>query len=231
MKGLRERKHLVLLLTVGLMLVVQPLAHGFLVGLILFDVLVMLLVLAVFLIVFQRRRERLLSLVIALPALVGNWAGHCLSGGTQVASWVVYHGFAVLFLGFAVVVILRGLFAQKVIRADHVLGTCCGYLLAGVAWGNLYTLVELLLPGSFSVKPEIAWQLADEHRRRFLFNYYSFMTLATLGYGDITPIGPAVTSLTWIEALFGQFYVAVIVAQLVGLKLAQAMNNANPESK
>jgi hypothetical protein len=93
-----------------------------------------------------------------------------------------------------------------------------------VAWGNLYVLAELLFPGSFNVKPEIAWQLTEEHTRRFLFNYFSFTTLATLGYGDITPIGPVVCSLTWIEAVFGQFYVAVVVAQLVGLKLANAVN-------
>jgi hypothetical protein len=96
-------------------------------------------------------------------------------------------------------VILRNLFRAKAIRADQVIGACCGYLLAGVAWGNLYLLAELLRPASFRVSPEIAWQLADEHARRFLFNYFSFATLTTLGYAEVTLLGPAAATLTWLE--------------------------------
>jgi hypothetical protein len=53
-----------------------------------------------------------------------------------------------------------------------------------------------------------------------LFNHLSFVTLTTLGYGDITPISALACGLTWIEAIFGQFYVAVYVGQLVGMRLA-----------
>jgi hypothetical protein len=49
------------------------------------------------------------------------------------------------------------------------------------------------------------------------------MTLTTLGYGDVTPIGPLALSLSWLEVIFGQFYLAVVVAQLVGLRLAQTI--------
>ena len=82
-----------------------------------------------------------------------------------------------------------------------------------------------------SVQQEIAGRLAGWDSRQSLFDYYSFMTLTTVGYGDITPLRPPATSLTWIEAVFGQFYIAVIVAQLVGLKLAQALQQAEPKSK
>src|SRR6516164_4579182 len=136
MKGLRERKHLVLLLVLVVGLVLQPLAHGWLFGLVFYDVLLTLLLLTVFLIVFERRRERLVALVIAVPALVSSWAGHGLSGWPQTVAWVIDHCFIVLFIGFAVVVILRGLFQTKAIRSDHVIGACCGYLLAGITWGK-----------------------------------------------------------------------------------------------
>src|SRR5262249_12419033 len=157
-------------------------------------------------------------------------AYHSLSGRAQTAAAVSYHCFLVVFMNFAVAVILRGLFEKRVVQSDHVVGALCGYLLAGAAWGNLYVLTETLLPGSFNVSPAVAWQLTEEHTRRFLFNYYSFVTLTTLGYGDITPVSPAACSLTWIEAVFGQFYVAVVVAQLVGLKLAQAISKNDPGS-
>jgi hypothetical protein len=56
------------------------------------------------------------------------------------------------------------------------------------------------------------------------------MTLTTMGYGDITPAGILGYSLVWLEVVFGQFYMAVVVAQLVGLKLAQAINRDRPEA-
>jgi hypothetical protein len=224
MKPIRERKYLVLLLLLVFVLAMQPLAHGFLVGLVLFDVLASLIVLSVFLIVFERRQERLVALLIALPAVAVNWAGYSLAGDPRVAAVVIYNGLVALFLAFAVTVILRGLFQQRVLRADHLLGGFCGYLLAGAAWGNLYLLVHILLPGAFSVKSELAAQLADENSRRFLFHYFSFITLTTVGYGDITPVHPVAATLATVEAVFGQLYVAVIVAQLIGLKLAQTVS-------
>jgi hypothetical protein len=57
------------------------------------------------------------------------------------------------------------------------------------------------------------------------------VTLTTMGYGDITPIRHPATSLTWLEAMFAQFYITVIVAQLVGLRLAQALQQADQQSK
>jgi len=81
------------------------------------------------------------------------------------------------------------------------------------------------------VSPDIAWRLGEWHRRRALFEYLSFTTLTSLGYGDITPIGPPAFRLTWHEVMVGQFYMAVVVAQLVGLKLGQALTRGGPEAK
>jgi hypothetical protein len=69
----------------------------------------------------------------------------------------------------------------------------------------------------------IAWRLGDWHLQRLYFNYYSVTTLTSLGYSDITPVGTLTLSLSWLEVVFGQFYIAVVVAQLVGLRLAQSM--------
>ena len=132
-----------------------------------------------------------------------------------------HHGLILLFLAPAVAIILRGVFKETTIESDHVIATVCGYLLAGVAWGNAYQLVDLLVPDAFSIKPEFAGQIVNDHMRSFLFNYFSLCTLTGTGYGDITPIWPGVASLTWMEAMFGQFYIAIVVAELIGLKLAR----------
>jgi hypothetical protein len=222
MDVIRQRKYLVLLLALIVLLVLQPLAHGPVGGLILFEVVATLVLLAIFLVVFERALHRLVALAAAATAIACNWAGYVLPGQAQVVSGSLYHGALVLFLSYAVVVILQGIFKQKAISSDAVLGGLCGYLLAGLAWANLYALVNDLVPGSFTLKQDLAWQLTERHGRRFLFNYFSFVTLTSLGTGDIAPTGPGATSLMCIEAMFGQFYIAVVVAQVVGLKLAQA---------
>jgi hypothetical protein len=89
MKGLRENKNLILLAVLVVALVLQPLAHGVVTGLILFNVLFGLTVVSVFLITFERRRQRLGALALALPALACNWAAHGLVGEPKVAADVL----------------------------------------------------------------------------------------------------------------------------------------------
>jgi hypothetical protein len=222
MNAIHQRKYLLLLLVLLLALLLQPLAHGSLAELILFDAVATLFVLTVFLAIFETPRQRLIALAAAATAIASNWAGYALRGQAHVVSVSVNPAALVLFLSYAVVVILRGIFRRKTVGPDEVIGGVCGYLLAGAAWANLYALVDYLVPGSFTVKPDLAWQLADRHPRRFLFNYFSLVTLTSMGTGDITPARPTATCLMCLESLFGQFYVAVVVAQVVGLKLAQS---------
>jgi hypothetical protein len=66
------------------------------------------------------------------------------------------------------------------------------------------------------------------HFQRFFFDYFSVMTLTTMGFSDMAPAGAPVYSLTWVESVFGQFYIAVVVAQIVGLRLAQAIKPDRP---
>ena len=78
-------------------------------------------------------------------------------------------------------------------------------------------------PGSFRVSDAVTTRVGEWHLQRFYFSYFSVTTLTSLGYADITPTGTLVLWLSWIEVLFGQIYVAVVVAQLVGLRLVQSL--------
>jgi hypothetical protein len=80
--------------------------------------------------------------------------------------------------------------------------------------------VELISPGSFRGPAELASQLADPAQRRLVLNYFSFVTLTTVGYGDIVPASPPARSLACVEAVVGQFYLAVLVAGLVGISVS-----------
>jgi hypothetical protein len=225
------RKNLVLLAAIVAMMLAQPLmGHRSVEAGAFFDSVFGAIALYVFFVVFEQRWQRRIALALVLPALVSNVAHYLLPASAHLWSAVAFHCSVVVFAGFAVAVVLGGIFRKRVIRGDDVIGAVCGYLLAAVVWASLYTLTYLLYPEAFIVKSEIAWRLGRWHQRRALFDYLSFTTLTGLGYSDIGPGGPPVYSLMWMEVIFGQFYMAVVVAQLVGLKLAQAMKGNGPES-
>ena len=186
----------------------------------LFDLLVATLMLVVLAVVLEGRSQRTLGLLLGGPAVLTNWAHYFLPPEAMFSSEVLHNLFTCAFFFYAAFSILQTIFRRRHVDADAVVGALCGYLLAGAAFANVYTLLQLFSPGSFAVSAALSGQLANWHSRRFLFGYFSLVTLTSMGYGDITPVAPAAASLTWMEAVFGQFYLAVVVAQLVGMRLA-----------
>jgi hypothetical protein len=149
---------------------------------------------------------------------------------SQVPVRLVYHSAALVLVGFATFVILRNIFGQRIVGTDDVLGAVCGYLLAAGAWSNLFMLIEIFFPGSFSVSPEFGAGLDSWHGRIAVLSYVSLGSLTSVGSGAVTPIQPPATVLTTLEAVFGQFYIAVVVAQLVGARLSQALQRHSAQS-
>jgi len=223
MTTLRDRRFLLLLWTLGAALAVQSLSAGLATTSIITDALTIVAVFTVFLLVFDEASHRLVALATAAAAIAITLAHLVLADRFYPLLAVAHNVLLVLFLGWAVVEILRNLFAEKPVQTDDVFGAVCGYLLVAGVWANLYALAELLVPGSFSVDPAIRDDLADWHGRRALFGYFSFTTIASLGYSDVTPIKAPATTLVLAEVVFGQFYLAVVVAQIVSMRLAQAV--------
>ena len=83
----------------------------------------------------------------------------------------------------------------------------------GVGFAFVYGLIEHLQPGSFTGLEE----LASAPAQVLYFLYFSFITMSTLGYGDISPITPHGMTATYIEAIFGQMYLVILVARLVSM--------------
>ena len=221
-----SRKHLVLLIALVSVSVVQPLfAHR---SAFVADLANAGFGLAYLFVVFVVFAERRLAYVLFVPAVTINFALYITPERWEPVAAVFFHGTIILFLGYAVMAVLHDLFGRTVISGDDVLGAVCGYILGGLAWGHVYALTYMFRPEAFSISPAIAPQLTDLHLRHTLFDFLSFTTLTSIGYGDITPVGPPVYSLVWLEVMFGQFYMAVVVAQLVGLKLAQVIGHRQP---
>ena len=225
MIGLRERKHLALLAALIVAAIMEPLSMDWtesarVIG----GVTVVVINVGVLLVIFERRWERGLAIFLLAFLFVANTV-HEISPDRLQLGAIAYHCLAAVFFAFAVAVILKRIFQRQTIRTDDVIGALCGYLLAGVAWGNAYALAYTL-PQSFRIADAIAARLGDWHFQRFIFNYFSIMTLTTLGFSNVAPAGSPVYSLVWLESVFGQFYIAVVVAQLVGLRLAEAIERS-----
>jgi hypothetical protein len=109
-------------------------------------------------------------------------------------------------------VLLRG-----AIDGNKIIGSIAIYLLLGLLWAMLYLITLEFVPGAFNGIEGGQWE--DNF---FDVIYFSFVTLATLGYGDISPTLPLTKSLAYLQAVTGTFYMAVVVASLIGASRASA---------
>ena len=115
---------------------------------------------------------------------------------------------AFLVLAFAVGI---NVFAPGHAVGDRVFGAIVLYLLLGLIWGVVYAVLGAHSPGAFAGHAGADGTLTD-------WVYFSFVTLTTVGYGDITPVATSARSLAMLEALTGQLYPAIIIARLVSLQ-------------
>lgn len=128
-----------------------------------------------------------------------------------------YTGLALLY------VVWRGLVrlvTRTSVTADMIAVAICAYLLIGLAWLSLYSAAHNLSPEAFGDEPQSSSDLF----------YFSFVTLTTLGYGDISPKLPVVRSLAIVEAIIGQMYVAVVIARLVATYLGTPTDDHTPKA-
>jgi voltage-gated potassium channel len=182
---------------------------------------------AAFLVVLADARYRLGGLLIGFPALIGAWANLLAPGAAPPSVVVAGHVLSVIFLTFLISVILRMVFLRRAVSGDDIAASLCAYLLIGAAFGHVYALVEALAPGSFRGD---AFAAADASGNAYLLlTYFSYVTLTTVGFGDITPGTGLTRGLAATEAVVGQFYLAVLVASLIGKKVAQALSEGTKQ--
>jgi len=132
------------------------------------------------------------------------------------------------FFGFVAVSILIHIVAEEKVTMDLIYGSACVYFLIGFMWSIGYGLIEMLMPGSFSVGGDLLNHMDRTHPSHYGFlndnlTYFSFITLTTLGYGDIVPLSAPAKSVASLEAIAGQLYIALLVGRLVGLHTSQSM--------
>lgn len=179
------------------------------------DGLMALLLLAAILSLCFEPHERIFALALGIPGIVSIVASNALAGPLSDSVLVLGRICQVLFLFGAAIVIVKSLFRHHKFTFDSVFGAVCGYLFLGLGWSVVFMLTESFRPGSFQVNEALL--TADEPNLplALLLSYFSFVTLTTVGFGDILPMTPSARTFALIEAITGQFYLAIVVAGLV----------------
>jgi len=136
--------------------------------------------------------------------------------------WAVFvsHSSIILLVAFFCVSILAYVLRSGRVTSDKIFAAICVYLLLAFAWTYAYALLEDMQPGSFTASTETGRNDYVAHVMQL--RYFSFMTLTTVGYGDVLPRSPAARTMAVLEAVMGQIYLAVLVARLVGLHIVHA---------
>jgi hypothetical protein len=169
-------------------------------------------------------RRSLLVLVVVAAVLSG--AASAMETWFHAPGWIVVDRAAgIVFVTLVAICITQNVWREREVSADTIVGGIAVYLLLAVAWSNAYQLLEFLAPGSLEVVSGSGghwgpWESTPGEYPRLLF--FSFVTITTLGYGDIVPASGPAAALASLEAVVGPLYLTVLIARLVGLHIARA---------
>jgi voltage-gated potassium channel len=156
-------------------------------------------------------RILLTGALLVVPAIAGKWLNHVFPTNVPIHYFLV---FGMAFMAFATAIILRFILRTSRVDAEVLCAGIVVYLMLGLLWSLGYTLLAQTTPGSFSFAGA-----GNSASRMDGFNafYFSFGTLTTVGFGDITPVSKVARTLAIFEAVMGTFYLAILISRLVGM--------------
>jgi ion channel len=159
-------------------------------------------------------RKHLFAIAVVLSAITILGTGLLITF-PQPWALLVSHSSIVVLVAFFCVTILSYVLDSGRVTSDKIFAAICVYMLIGYGWTFVYSILLELQPQSFAATSEVARN--DYVGRILQLRYFSFMTLTTVGYGDIVPRSLAARTMTILEAVMGQFYLVALVGRLVGL--------------
>ena len=161
--------------------------------------------------VADSKRVMVIAIVLAIPAIAGRWINHF---RPDLIPPAVFLAAGLILIAFVVGNLLRFVFRAPSVNTEVLCASISAYLMLGLMWTIAYWLVDQLTPGgAFSYNTNTGTRSING------FNgfYFSFITLSTVGYGDITPVSRMARWLAAMEAMTGLLYVAVLISRLVSL--------------
>jgi len=202
----------ILLILILLTIVLTPFLDEFIETRILMDIFLTAIFIAIVLAIRSKRTQGIIGSILALPLIISTWSIYFIPHSSFSLITPI---FGALFFGYTVVHILRIVLQSQEVTKETIFAAVVAYALIAMTWAFLYMILELTVPGSFSF-PDKSLRLATMR-----FEYFSFVTITTLGYGDIIPLSNKASALALLEALIGQIYLVVLVAWLVGMHVSK----------
>ena len=200
-----------LLIALAVLLMSAPFVEELEGGHLILSVLFSLVLLAAVFAVADRKRTLAIAVVLAVPAITARWINQFRPDLVHPAVFLVC---ALLLLAFVIANLLRFSLRAHVVTVEVLCASISAYLMLGLMWTVAYWLVDQMTPGgAFSFNTGRGAQSMNG----FTGFYFSFITLSTVGYGDITPVSRVARWLAAMEAITGLLYVAVLIARLVSL--------------
>jgi hypothetical protein len=182
----------------------------------------LLVVLFVFAALAVSGRAKILTFILAVPAIAGQWLRT--HEGGLVPVWLITSTHSI-FVAFVIFQLLRFILRANHVNTEVMCAGITGYLMLGLFWTPTILMVSQLHPDSFT---SLHWA-QNEIMGRFDALYLSFVTLTCLGCNDITPVSKIARMLLMVESLTGVLYLAVMIARLVALYSHSVQNQ--PSSK
>ncbi len=195
------------------------------------DVVFSIVVLMAVLVAGRQHRWVLIGLILIFPPLLLASIKD-LDDTTPLIIYNAYLGLLSLFILIAIVSILQDVLKGRQITIHSISGVIAVYILMALLWAIGYSLVALNWPGSFATQVSASWPDASISSTAVFATlfFYSIVTITTAGYGDVTAISPYARSLTSLELVLGQVFLAVLVAWLVGMYIAGSIEDKNETS-
>jgi hypothetical protein len=209
-----------LLVALGLLFVAFPFVEEVKGGNVIVSVLFSLVLLSAVLAVAERKSILVVAIVLAIPAIGGRWINHL---RPDLVPPSLFLSAGLILVGFVVANLLRFVLRAPSVNVEVLCASIAAYLMLGLMWTIAYWLVDQLTPGgAFSFNTTTGKQSMNG----FNAFYFSFITLSTVGYGDITPLSRIARWLAAMEAMTGLLYVAVLIARLVALYSTPKSNDS-----
>jgi hypothetical protein len=200
-----------LLVALALLFLFFPFVEEVKGGDIIISILLSLVLLSAVLAVADRKGVFFIALVLAIPAIVGRWISHFRPDLVPPPVFLVA-GLALI--AFVVANLLLFVLRAPSVNTEVLCASISAYLMLGLLWTVAYWLVAQVTPNAFAFNTATG---TKETMVGFNAFYFSFITLSTVGYGDIAPVSRIARWLAATEAMTGLLYVTVLIARLVSL--------------
>ena len=200
-----------LLIALAVLLISAPFVEELEGGHLILSVLFSLVLLAAMFAVADRQRSLIIALILVIPAITARWVTYFRPNLLHPSVFLVC---ALVLLAFVIGHLLLFALRAPVVSAEVLCASIAAYLMLGLTWTVAYWLVDQVTPGG-----AFSFNTGGDMQSMNGFNgiYFSFITLSTVGYGDITPVSRTARWLAAMEAMTGLLYVAVLIARLVSL--------------